>query len=400
MKNNASFRGLAGAYAGASPTEILYEQVAASFSDFKDSHSAKIKKLEKAIDDTNSTVAAMRIGGGGSDPRRSGNGDLTKELEALGAYVSKGDASGLMDIRAMSTGSDPNGGYVVLPALSSDMETKIFDQSALKRLSRVVQIPKGDVWEEVIDHDEAGAEWVGESQSRGDTSTPQVGLHKVPLHEMHASPKVTQKILDTSYFDIGNWLGAKVTDKFGRTEGTAFVSGDGILKPRGLLAGTAVATADAGRAWGVLQYTPTGNASDFATANPADALRSLVWSLRAPYRNGATFVMNSNTASRIDKLKNGTGDYIWRDGMTAGAPPSLLGYPVEFDENMPDIGANALPIAFGNFKLGYVVVELEGMRVLRDPFTAKPNVIFYTYKRVGGDVSNSEAIKLLKIAAI
>lgn len=332
-------------------------------------------------------------GAGGFDTKA-----LHDEREALGAYIAKGDNSKLLEMKAMSVGSDPNGGYVVLPQLSQSMNTKIFDQSPMKRLSRVVPLTEGDSWEEVIDKDEPDAEWVAETQSRNDTGTPELGKQKVPLHEIHASPKTTQKLLDTSYMDVGAWLEGKVSDKFGRTEGAAYISGNGSGKPLGLLSGTPVTTGDATRAWGTLQYFASGAASGLHATAPADAFRTMLWGLRAPYRRNSSWLMNSNTASAIDKIKNSTGDYIWRDGMTAGAPPSLLGYPVEFDENMPDIAADAFPVAFGNFKLGYVIIELNGLRVLRDPFTAKPNVVFYTYKRVGGDISNSEAIKLLKIA--
>ena len=332
--------------------------------------------------------------GGGIDTKA-----LHDEREALGAYVAKGDASKLIEMKAMSVGSDPNGGYLVLPALSQSMSTKIFDQSPIKRLARVETITAGDSWEEIIDKDEPDAEWVGETAARSETDTPEVGSHKVTLHEIHASPKVTQKILDTSQYDVGAWLEKKVTEKFGRTEGVSFITGNGVLKPYGLLSGTPVTTGDATRAWGTLQYIASGNASALPASNPGDVIKNVMWSLRAPYRSGANWLMNSNTANALDKIKNGQGDYIWRDSMGAGLPPSLLGYPVEFDENMPDIGADVFPVAFGNFKLGYVIIELNGIRVLRDPFTAKPNVVFYTYKRVGGDIDNSEAIKLLKIAA-
>lgn len=326
------------------------------------------------------------------------NKALHDEREALGAFVANGDNSKLIEMKAMSTGNDPNGGYLVLPALSASMSTKIFDQSPMKRLARVETIPAGDSWEEIVDKDEPDAEWVGEAQARNDTDTPEVAKHRVTLHEIHASPKVTQKILDTSQHDVGAWMEKKVSDKFARTEGTSFITGNGVMKPFGLLSGTPVTTGDATRAWGTLQYIAGGHASTLPTSDPGDVIKNVMWSLRAPYRAGANWLMNSNTANALDKIKNGTGDYIWRDSMGAGMPPALLGYPVEFDENMPDIGADEFPVAFGNFKLGYVIIELTGIRVLRDPFTAKPNVVFYTYKRVGGDIDNSEAIKLLKIS--
>lgn len=355
---------------------------------------ASEKKEREGLELKIGRLSLSSTGGGGGFDR----GALNDEREALGAYIAKGDNSKLLELKAMSVGSDPNGGYVVLPQLSASMNTKIFDQSPMKRLSRVITMTDGDSWEEVIDKDEPDAEWVAETQSRNETGTPELGKHKVTLHEIHASPKTTQKLLETSYMDVGAWLEGKVADKFGRTEGMAYNSGDGVGKPFGLLSGIPVATSDATRAWGTLQYFPSGAASTLLPAAASDVFRDVMWGLRAPYRKGASWLMNSNTASAIDKLKNSTGDYIWRDGMTAGAPPSLLGYPVEFDENMPDIGANAFPVAFGNFKLGYVIIELNGLRVLRDPFTAKPNVVFYAYKRVGGDISNSEAIKLVKIA--
>lgn len=325
--------------------------------------------------------------------------DLHDAREAMGAYIKHGDATKLVEMKAMSVGSDPNGGYIVLPALSTSMNSKIFDQSPMKRLSRLETITTGDSWEEIDDHDEPDAEWVAEQQARNETGTPDLGKLSVTLHEIHASPKVTQKLLDTSYVDVGAWLETKNADKFGRTEGVSFISGNGVGKPFGLLSGTPVVTGDATRARGVLQYFPSGAASTLHGTNPADAFRNVLWGLRTPYRSGANWLMNSNTANAIDKIKNTTtGEYLWRDSMGAGLQPTLLGYPVEFDENMPDIGTNAFPVAFGNFKKGYVVVELDGIRVLRDPFTAKPHVVFYTYKRVGGGIAESEAIKLLKIS--
>ena len=372
---------------------VAVEAIAEIRTDLKALKADQIKQ-RKEREGLELKLGRMSLGGG----FETAAGDLAQEYKALGAFIAKGDTSELLELKAMQVGSDPNGGYIVLPALSDSMATKIYDQSAMKRLARVVTIPNGDSWEEIVDNDEPDAEWVGELQSRSETDTPTIGKHAVTLHEIHASPKLTQKLLDTSYLDVGAWLEGKVADKFGRTEGTAFITGNGVAKPFGLLSGTPVTTSDATRTWGTLQYFASGAASALATTNPADVLRNMVWGLRAPYRNGAVWLMNSNTANAIDKLKNGTGDYIWRDGMTVGAPPVLLGHEVHFDENMPDIGANEFPVAFGNLKLGYVVVELSGLRVLRDSFTAKPHVLFYTYKRVGGDISNSEAIKVLKIA--
>ncbi|MCI5078249.1 phage major capsid protein [Oricola sp.] len=396
MTMHSRIRGPITVSANGNPSAVLAE-LQTTFADFISAQRREMDQVNASMDDMASRLAAAQIGGG-SMPSGPNAVNLRLEREAIGQFIKAGDPSALINVNAMSTGEDANGGFLVLPAMSDSMTTKIWDQSAMRRLARIVTIESGDAWEEVIDHDEAGAEWVGETAARNATDTPRLGKLIVPLHELHASPKTTQKLLDTSFFNIGEWLEAKITDKFGRSEGVAYISGDGILKPNGVLSGTPVTTGDATRAWGTLQYFATGAAAGFASSSPADALRDMVWGLRAPYRRGAVWLMNSNTASKIDKFKDGDGNYIWRMGMTAGAPPSLLGYPVEFDENMPDVGAGEFPIAFGNFALGYVIVELASIQVLRDPFTNKPNVIFYTTKRVGGDIANSEAIKLLKVA--
>lgn len=359
---------------------------------------AEVRRIDE-IEKRMNRPGFLSVGGTASDPVA-----LTLERKAFSHYLRtgsdaelKGTEADFSETKSLSIGSDPDGGYVVSPYRSSVMMSKLFDLTPMRRLARTEIITKGDAWEEVIDVNDIQAEWVGETESRPETDTAKLGELRVPLHEIYANQKVTQRLLDDSAFDVGGWVDGKTTDKFARTEGVSFVNGLHPKKPTGFMtySSSAVTTADATRAWGKLQYTAGGDAS----AILADGLKSLVWSLRAPYRPGAVWLLNSNTASQVDKLKaSGTGDYIWRDGMTAGAPPSLLGYPVEFSEDMPDVSGNAFPIAFGNFKAGYLIVDRPGDKSLRDPFTSKPNVMFYTYRRVGGGVANFEAIKLLKIA--
>ncbi len=331
---------------------------------------------------------------------RSGIGEGQKESaepehKALAKFIRSGDET---ELKSLSVGSDPDGGYTVLPVMSGSLTQRLYDQSPMRRICRVEQIEAGDAFEELDDRDEPDATWVGESSGRPATDTPNLGKWRVPVEEIYALQPVTQRLLDDTARDLGGWIEGKIADKFGRTEGTAFVSGDGVLKPRGILAYDTTTDDDFTRAAGKIQYAPTGNASGFPASNPADILRTLMWALRGPYRSDAVWQMNSNTASSIDKFKNSQGDYIWRDGMTAGVPPSLLGYPVEINEDMPDLGADAYPIAFGNFTLGYCIVEKPGMKLLRDPYSAKPNVLFYAYRRVGGGLANDDAIKLLKCA--
>jgi HK97 family phage major capsid protein len=322
------------------------------------------------------------------------NHEVKAELDAIAVFARSGDDSKLKEIKAaMSVGSDPDGGYFVLPTVSTGMTKRLYDQTPMRRLARVETITVGSEWIEPVDNGESGAAWVAEQTARPATSTPQLGELKIPLEEIFALQPVTQRLVDDIGFDLGGWIDGKVTDKFARTEGAAFVIGDGVSKPRGFLSYANSVATDFNRPWNTLQYIPSGG----ATTITADGLKDTVWGLRAPYRAGSSFLMNSNTANAVDKLKaSGSGEYIWRDGMQAGSPPSLLGYPVEFDETMPDVTAGSLSIAFGNFKLAYVIVDRTGIRFIRDQLTDKPRLLFYAYKRVGGGMANTEALKLVK----
>ncbi|MER9396722.1 phage major capsid protein [Mesorhizobium sp. M0615] len=365
------------------------------------------KKLEtdfKKMDDilAQLQVAMQRSPNGLGTKMRDGKAsapEIEAEYKAFGAFIKSGSD---IEIKALSTDEGPAGGYITGTNMAATINQKTFDQSPIRRLSRIITIDNGDLWEEPLDVSDLGAEWVGERETRPDTGDSELGSLSIPLHEVYAKQSVTQKLLDLSFVNIGSWVEGKISDKFGRTEGLAYVAGNGVKKPRGFMdyAATSVATSDATRAWGVLQNVISGSAATVADASgQANGIKDLYWALRAPYRTNATWLMSSATANGLDKLKDSTGDYIWRAGMTAGAPPSLLGRPVEFDENMPAPGAGTYPIAFGDFKKAYTVLDWQSIKTLRDPYSDKPNVIFYVYKRTGGDVSNFEAIKLLKCSA-
>ena len=218
-----------------------------------------------------------------------------------------------------------------------------------------------------------------------------------PAGELYANPAASQAMLDDAAFDVEGWLANEIATEFARAEGQAFVNGSGVARPKGFLTYPVTSDADATRAFGTLQYVATGAAGGFAAASPADRLVDLVQSLRAPYRQGASFVMNAATLAVIRKFKTADGAFLWQPGLAEGRADTLLGYPVVESEDMPDIAANSLSVAFGNFRAGYLVAERGETAILRDPFTHKPFVHFYAVKRVGGGVS--EAIKLLKFAA-
>lgn len=368
-----------------------------------DDHSKKIAFIEKWSEDIdlakNRQKLSQLFGGGGQD-------DAGPEHKAISAYIRSGGRDDT-EIKELSVGSDPDGGYTVLPVLSSGMTKRLFDQSPIRRLARVETMANGDAFEELVDLDDVGATWVGEKQSRPATTTAQLGKFSVPLREIYALQPVTQRLLDDSSRNIGEWAIGKISDKFGRSEGVSFVSGDGILKPRGFLTYETDAAPDTSRAKNKIQFVKTGDASGFLAlntstgVNPADCLIDMVYSLRSPYKQGGNvgWLMNSTTASVIRKFKDGDGNYIWQNAVAAGQPASLLGFPVELDENMPDVAGGNYPIAFGNWTLGYCIVDRPGLKLLLDPYTDKPNVLFYVYKRVGGGVANCDAIKLLKVAS-
>jgi HK97 family phage major capsid protein len=359
---------------------------------------ARLDDERKEREELEAKINRMNMGGTSqsSNDAAKRSSALKLEHKALDTFIRSGDDT---QMKAMSVGSDADGGYTVLPNFSSGMTQRLFDVSPMRRLARVEQIVTGDSFEEIDDRDEAGATWVSENGSRSATKTPKIGNWKIKADEIYALQPITQRLLDDSSRDLGAWIEGKISDKFARTEGTAFVSGDGVGKPRGFLTYQAVELNDFQRPVEQIQMVKSGNASGFPSSNAVDVLKTLMWSLRAPYRAGAVWMMNSNTASVIDKFKDGQGNYIWRDAVINGAPASLLGYSVEINEDMPDIAANAFPVAFANFALSYCIVEKPGIKMLRDPYTSKPNVLFYGYKRTGGGVTNDDAIKLLKIAA-
>lgn len=307
------------------------------------------------------------------------------------------------EAKAMSVGSGPDGGWVVHTQFSAGFTKVMAEISPLFRLARVIPLDAGnDSFEEPIDRETAAATWTGEASSRSETDTPQLGMFTVFLNEVYAMPKVTQKLVDLASFDVMAWLQTKVGEAFGAKESDAFHNGDGVARPRGILTYATDTASDATRAWGTIQHIATGVSGAFpatsATVNPADKLIDMITALKPQYRNGAVWLMNRNTASVVRKFKDVDGRYVWSDSLIAGQPATLLGYPVEISEDMPDIAANSLSVALGNFSRAYTIVEKPGIKFLPDPFTAKPHVLLYSYRRVGGGMNNSEAIKLLKFA--
>ena len=321
-------------------------------------------------------------------------------LKAFDSYVRQGDDDGLRGLvlegKGLNTAVNSEGGYLVDPQTSDRIHAVLDASASIRAIANVVQVEAGS-FDVLVDHGDVGSGWENEASTITETGSAAIDRISIKLHELSAMPKASQRLLEDSAFDVEGWLAERIAMKFARAEAAAFIAGTGTDQPKGFLAHTIVANGT--ETWGQLGYVATGAAGDFDGTNPADAIVDLVYALDAGYRANAAFVMNSKTAGAVRKMKDADGRFLWSDGLASGEPARLMGYPVLIAEDMPDIAANAHAIAFGDFRSGYTIAERPDLRVLRDPFSAKPHVLFYATKRVGGDVTDFSAIKLLKFAA-
>jgi HK97 family phage major capsid protein len=297
-------------------------------------------------------------------------------------------------MKALRVGIDPDGGFLVTPAMSSRIIQIIRETSPLRQFATVETIGT-DKLEMPRDIDDVGFGWIGEEEAPAETTTPQVGIANIPVHEMYAEPRATQKFLEDASINAEAWLAGKIGDRFARAEATAFMSGNGVNKPRGILSYPTAATADTARAWGTFEHIVSGH----ATLLTADALVRMPLQLKEGYVAGSRWLMNRLTVQAIMLLKDGEGRYLWQPSFTEGTPSSLLGFPVSMATDMPILGAGSLSVGFGDIGRTYTVVDRLGITTLRDQYTAKPFVKFYSRRRVGGDVVHFEAFKFIRTGA-
>ncbi len=314
--------------------------------------------------------------------------------KAFDAYIRHGDDGALRGLplegKAMTTGSD--GGFLAAPTVAMQVQEALNVTASLRRVANVVAVESAS-YEVLVDMGDIAHGWATEATAQAETGTPTVQRVVIPVHELSAMPKASQRLLDDAAFDVETWLAGRIAEKFARAEAMAFIGGDGVNKPRGILTH---AKAPNGTATNVQIGTiPSGGNGDFAATNPANALIDLVYALGAQYRANASFVMNSKTAAAVRKMRDADGRFLWADSLAMGQPAQLLGYPVLVCEDMPDIAQGSHSIAFGDFRSAYTIVERPDLRVLRDPFSAKPHVLFYATKRVGGGVTDARAVKLM-----
>jgi HK97 family phage major capsid protein len=314
--------------------------------------------------------------------------------KAFCGYIRTGDDSALRGLmpesKALSSTVNSDGGYLVDPQTADTVKSVLQSTASIRAVASVVSV-EATSFDVLIDHSDTGAGWATETDPTVESGTPVIDRITIVLHELSALPKASQRLLDDSAFDIEGWLAGRIADKFSRAEAAAFLNGDGVDKPTGIL--THPVVDNSSWSWGSLGYVASGEEGGIGDG---DAIIDLVYALGAQYRANASFVMNSKTAGLVRKLKDADGRFLWSDGLAAAEPARLLGYPVLIAEDMPDAATDSYAIAFGDFAAGYTIAERPDLRVLRDPFSAKPHVLFYATKRVGGDVSDFAAIKLLK----
>jgi len=377
---------------GLSPAEELKTALSGFVTDFKDftnGINAKLQKQEERMNtfDRKSLISGRPVLASAAETE-------APHQKAFAAYLRSGDDDGLRGLvlegKAMSTAVASDGGYLVDPQTADTIRSTLSSTASVRAIANVVTV-NSTSFDVLVDHSEIGAGWATETGSATETSTPSIDRITIPLHELSALPKASQRLLDDSAFDIEGWLAGRIADKFARSEAAAFVAGDGVDKPKGFL--TEATVDNDVWTWGNLGYVVTGASG---AINDGDPIIDLVYALGAEYRANGTFVMNSKTAGTVRKLKDADGRFLWSDGLAAGEPARLMGYPVLVAEDMPDVAADSMAIAFGDFGAGYTIAERPDLRVLRDPFSAKPHVLFYATKRVGGAVSDFAAIKLLK----
>jgi HK97 family phage major capsid protein len=324
--------------------------------------------------------------------------DAREHKSAFDAYIRSGESAGLraLESKAMSVGSAADGGYLVPDEVETEIGQRLAAVSPIRSIAGVRTI-SGNVYKKPFMTAGPATGWVGETGARTQTTSPTLAELSFPAMELYAMPAATATLLDDAAVNIDEWIASEVELTFAEQEGTAFVTGDGTNKPKGFLSYTTVANAS--WVWGDIGYVATGAAGAFASSDPSDNLVDLIYALKAGYRQNGAFVMNRKTQATIRKFKDSSGGYLWQPPAQANGRATLMTFPVVEAEDMPDVAANSYSVAFGDFRRGYLIVDRAGVRVLRDPFTAKPYVLFYTTKRVGGGVQDFDAIKLLKFAA-
>lgn len=403
-------RGLMAAYAEAAPSgaevKALIDGIQTAFAQFKAEHTkqieeikagrsgsdqeavlakinADLERLQRESDDAHTKIAAAQSGPGAVAVRDK---DYT---DSFNAHMRKGDLQA-----ALNKGAAEEGGFLTPVEWDRTITDMLREESPMRELAQVQPTSKAG-WTKLFNMGGTGSGWVGETDQRPETATPNLKALGFGHGEIYANPAATQQILDDSEINLDAWLAGEVQAEFAEQEGIAFISGDGVKKPAGILTYVEGGTNAAKHPFGAIKVINSGAAADISS----DAVLDLIYGLPKKYRQNSRFLTNNLTIAKLRKLKDGQGNYLWQPSAQAGQPATLQGYGIAEDENMPDVAANSIPMLFGDYKRGYLIIDRMGVRVLRDPYTKKPYVLFYTTKRVGGGVQNPECLRALKVAA-
>jgi HK97 family phage major capsid protein len=386
-------------------SDVTHDDVLQAFEAFKDANDDRLAQIEKRmsadvitsekVDRINKAVDELILKS--RRPALSAEKSLepSEHKRAFEGYVRKGEAHGLsaLEAKAMSIGSNPDGGYLVPQETESEIGRLLSRASPMRQIADVRQV-SSSVYKKPFATVGAAAGWVGEAAARPQTNSPTLAELLFPTMELYAQPAATQALLDDSVVNLDEWIAREVETVFAEQESEAFIVGNGTNKPKGFMDYPKVA--NTAWAWGSTGYVPTGVAGGFAASNPSDKLVDVIYGLKAGYRQNGRWMLNRSTQAAIRKFKDTQGNYLWQPAATADGNASLLSFPVVESEYMPDIATDAHAIAFGDFKRGYLIVDRVGVRMLRDPYSTKPYVLFYTTKRVGGGIQDFDAIKTLK----
>tara|TARA_B100000686_G_scaffold55286_1_gene59566 strand:+ start:197 stop:1426 length:1230 start_codon:yes stop_codon:yes gene_type:complete len=365
------------------PDPLLEEQVG-RLNAALDKSQAEFKKAKSRLDQIETVMD--RTGHGAMDHKghqeagrfqlecKANNGvqinqeSYSEYKSALRNYIRRNNAgAGVDEIKALSAGSDPDGGYWVTPDISGRITTLMQETSPIRQVANVVTIGT-DKLEGVAHIGDTGAGWVGETDARTETTSPVLEQYSIPVHELYAEPRATQRLLDDAMFNVDEWLAAKIAERLSRLENAAFVNGDGTGKPKGFL--TYAAGTPSAADFDVIEQLSTGAAGAFAASDPGDSLVNMVFALKARYRENAVFMMKRSSLAAVRKLKDGDGNYLWTPDFQMKQGGTLLGFDVIEAEDMPEIAADSLSIAFGDFNESYQIVDRQGVRILRDNLTA------------------------------
>ncbi|CCA94274.1 phage major capsid protein [Novosphingobium sp. PP1Y] len=376
-------------------TPVPTENLEASFDLVarQDATEAAVAEIRTDVADVKSRLE--RVSRAAARPVIAGSAPASPEVKGfVEGYLRHGRET---ELKSISGAVAADGGYAVPQEIDALIASRLTAISPIRAIAQVVQTGSAG-YRKLVTTGGTASGWVSETAARPQTDTPSFAEIAPPTGELYANPAASQTMLDDAVFDLQSWLADEIATEFARAEGAAFVGGDGVNQPMGFLSAPTSTAADAARTFGTLQHLVSGDAGGFDTA-PDLKLIDLVHALKAGHRQGASWVMNSATLAEVRKLKTSDGAFVWQPGLVEGQPDRLLGYPVIEAEDMPDIAAGQCPIAFGNFRAGYLIAERSATAILRDPYTNKPFVHFYATKRIGGQVLDSDAIKLLKIAA-